>query len=51
MIRSFPLLVLGSGLSFVGPFEPLHNTGEAGPAKAKVLYHFKKFMNTMSSKY
>ena len=45
MIRSFPLLVLGSGLSFVGPFEPLHNKGEAGPAKAKVLNYFQKFIN------
>ena len=33
IIRSFPLVVLGSGLSGVGPFAPLHKTGEEGSAK------------------
>ena len=32
-MRSFPLFVLGSGLSVGDPFEPLHISGEAGSAK------------------
>ena len=43
MIRSFPLFVLGSGLSVGDPFEPLHKTGEAGSAKIPNYLLFEKY--------
>ena len=43
MIRSFPLFVLGSGLSVGDPFEPLHKTGEAGSAEIPKYLLFEKY--------